>query len=523
VIEIVATSPRGAGLPVSFESEPFVIGSDASAHLRLSGEGILGAHVRLLLTQDKGVLVINLAPSNMTHLDDMPLTTFKPHDWTTEQVLRIADYKLHLSPPLAQGAQIRRGDTPISPRPPPYEAPNIAAPAIYEPPHDAPSHMTEIYQGAFSEPPLGAALGSSMPKEWQQSGSLSAQLTLSQVQLAAGERVRVPLSLRNDYPHPLELQPLFTGIDETWITLSERVVLLKPREMRMVDILLYVPPPIYQQRADVDLLLVDINHAEIKISMHLLIIFKPAPDLLGSIQPPTARDSQTPHLRLQNHTQGTARIFVSGHSGSRRLNILPMQSEIHLPPGQSVQIPIKFQVNRRPFFSGSLQRYSVSAQEGTRAPLDFVGQVRVRPHISCLLVLVLLLAICAVSSAAIIRWGNVIERVDAFLNPSPTPTATFTPSATSTPTVRPTRTPTATPRPPLLTATTDAPPLVSDPRPAGCTQPIPAGWQPYTVRSGDTLFRLALNHGTTVDEIVRVNCMRAPSYLVTGDVILLPP
>jgi hypothetical protein len=43
------------------------------------------------------------------------------------------------------------------------------------------------------------------------------------------------------------------------------------------------------------------------------------------------------------------------------------------------------------------------------------------------------------------------------------------------------------------------------------------------VRVGDNLFRLALNRGTTIDDIVRVNCLSGPGFLVVGDTLLLPP
>lgn len=54
----------------------------------------------------------------------------------------------------------------------------------------------------------------------------------------------------------------------------------------------------------------------------------------------------------------------------------------------------------------------------------------------------------------------------------------------------------------------------------GCGQP-PAGWVPYIVQAGDTLFALSVNTGAAVDEIVRVNCLEMQP-LVTGGQIYLP-
>ncbi|MFN8376545.1 MAG: LysM domain-containing protein [Anaerolineae bacterium] len=479
----------------------------------------------------------------------------------------------------------------------------VNPPAAQSTPRD---YHTEIYKGPIYEPPLDTnSVENTMPKQWQTAGMLGAQLTITQIQLAAGERVRVPLSLRNDYPHKLELQTLITGIDESWVTMSEPTIVLRPREVRLVDMVFFVPPPVYQERAELNLLLVDVNQSDIRMNLSLFVIFKRTPDLIGKLEPATLRDGQTAFLKLQNHTQGVARVFIAGSSPSARVRVLPQQSELHLPPGQTAQVPVKFAVDRRPLFSGAVQNFSVSAQQGTRAPLDFPGKLRVRPHMSCLTVLILLVAIGAVMGAALLRFGNPLtspEILSVFApnqaaeavatqaeaatdRPSstkesgegrgggseePTPTEETdtlsfgdllsndeqgdapaeTPDAAEPVTVedvepvatedielaapeRATPVPTATvavdadPVPPTATATPvpsvpPAPPAFVDPRPLGCAAAIPAGWTPYTVQSGDNLFRLALNHNTTIDDIIAVNCMVPPSYLVTGHVILLP-
>ncbi len=55
---------------------------------------------------------------------------------------------------------------------------------------------------------------------------------------------------------------------------------------------------------------------------------------------------------------------------------------------------------------------------------------------------------------------------------------------------------------------------------AACGQP-PAGWVSYLVQSGDTLYALSRDSGTTVDQIVQVNCLEAKLF-VTGMQIYLP-
>ena len=50
----------------------------------------------------------------------------------------------------------------------------------------------------------------------------------------------------------------------------------------------------------------------------------------------------------------------------------------------------------------------------------------------------------------------------------------------------------------------------------------PQWWARYQIRPGDTLGALAVNRGTTIDEILRANC-RAELDLVAGQFIFLPP
>jgi LysM repeat protein len=66
------------------------------------------------------------------------------------------------------------------------------------------------------------------------------------------------------------------------------------------------------------------------------------------------------------------------------------------------------------------------------------------------------------------------------------------------------------------------------PAPAAATAPAPAAPPPavptvtYVVRPGDTLFGIALRHGTTVDAIALSNSITNPRLVVTGSSLVLP-
>ncbi len=125
--------------------------------------------------------------------------------------------------------------------------------------------------------------------------------------------------------------------------------------------------------------------------------------------------------------------------------------------------------------------------------------------------------------------------------PLPTPTATITPTPTATLTVTATAslTPTVSPTPsttPTLTVTATASPTLTptpSATPSATPAPIttaaalcvpiqPAGWVRYTVRPGDTLSGLAAAVGTTVAELMVVNCITDARLVFVGQVLFVP-
>lgn len=111
------------------------------------------------------------------------------------------------------------------------------------------------------------------------------------------------------------------------------------------------------------------------------------------------------------------------------------------------------------------------------------------------------------------RWQVILQEQDGtivYSSPqgafevlvrTPTPTNTATPAETATPTNTPTPTPTATPE--------------------ECVPTLPPGWARYSYKSGDLLFNLAIETGTTVAEIERVSCVSSTT-ISAGQEIFLP-
>ncbi len=102
---------------------------------------------------------------------------------------------------------------------------------------------------------------------------------------------------------------------------------------------------------------------------------------------------------------------------------------------------------------------------------------------------------------------------------SPPPTKTATPESTDSsqnPMDNPTEKPANTPVP----SATTIPPTITQ-RPTTSCQ-IASGWVPYTVQAGDTLYKIGLRYGVTVDVLQNGNCLSITALSV-GDVIYVPP
>ncbi len=114
----------------------------------------------------------------------------------------------------------------------------------------------------------------------------------------------------------------------------------------------------------------------------------------------------------------------------------------------------------------------------------------------------------------------------ATATPTATPTATLTATSSATPTLTATATHTMTP---THTATASATPTATAVPPtstpalsaSGC--PIPPGWLPYAVQSGDTLFSLARGSGSTVSALQSGNCLADETIFAAQELYLPSP
>lgn len=234
---------------------------------------------------------------------------------------------------------------------------------------------------AAATPASGAALFSTLPKDWQYTGLFGVQLPLPVISLVAGERVRVPVSLRNGYAEELRLHVSVEGVPTEWVLGPPSLITLAAGEIQTIDLVLQTrPSPALQQVRELYIRFMDRSAPQVMTAVTLTLSFKDEPNLVGRLEPVEAAETRPVHLLLQNHTQAATEIFITAHTTDREhLLVTPQQAQLRLPPGGSVQVGVSFQVLRRPWLRPMTCDYCLTVTHSLRAPLDYPGRVRIRP------------------------------------------------------------------------------------------------------------------------------------------------
>ncbi len=144
-----------------------------------------------------------------------------------------------------------------------------------------------------------------------------------------------------------------------------------------------------------------------------------------------------------------------------------------------------------------------------------------------LFVLVLLIVIFPLS-ACTLPAASGVEDLDVLMSEAASETAVPTDEAvepteavTEAPTEALTEEPTEEPTPAPTEEPTTEPTLAPTEEPTAQPEVI-AGPQQHVVRAGENLFRIALNHGVTLEALAQANGITNPAFIYVGQVLIIP-
>ncbi len=290
--------------------------------------------------------------------------------------------------------------TPITPE----EAPVAAVPDDIEP--IAPSEVTpardlhffaddDNWQTQPYVPPLHQLDEefdpNTQPKSWAYQANLGAQVTLNPVKAVPGERVRVPLSVRNANEFPIEVRVMLTGLPMGWEVLSAPLLPLKANEITLTDLVIQTQPGQTEAVIDAMVHLKDMTMQGVSTQAPLQFALRRDADLVGWLEPDQTVDGEPAYLHLQNHTRSAVTVFLNGGSDSDNLRLRLAETRLDVPPGQAVRVAVQFGVSQRPLLRAGQRNFWISAQQGTRAPLDYTSTVKIQPRLRVIPLLAVLL------------------------------------------------------------------------------------------------------------------------------------
>ncbi len=232
------------------------------------------------------------------------------------------------------------------------------------------------YEAPADSPPLAT-----LPKHWQTAQLFSAQLLVNPVALVAGERVRVPISVRNESAQPLTLDLQVRGLPAEWIKGPGGPLTVGPSRIGFFDVILQPDPLAGQAVQEAEVRLVSREDSAVTLTLPMRLQLKAEPNLIGRVEPEAAGEAGGAALTLQNCTQATIDVFMAGHCEAPALEVSLAERQVRIPPGQTVKVPILFRVLQRPWVGTEVIPFAVSAVHESRAPLDFVGTVAIAPRV----------------------------------------------------------------------------------------------------------------------------------------------
>ncbi len=277
---------------------------------------------------------------------------------------------------------------------------------VWQPDDD---QITQPYTPANgAQPVIERLMESYAPStDWHYNTNLSAQLTMNPVTVAVGERVRVPVSVHNGNVFGTTVRLMVAGQPDGWESAPAPRLTLQPGELRTADLLIQIRPDIQQPTLELAVLVSDVMNSDITVQLPLKLVLKRDLSLSGRLEKALVRDKDTAYLTIQNHAAAETRVFLGGQAEGDEVEVMLPENELWLGAGQSARVPVHFHAQRRPLLRERRRAFWLTAQEGSRAPLDYRGVVRVAPRLGWLALLILLLIGIEVLVAAVLVLNAV--------------------------------------------------------------------------------------------------------------------
>ncbi len=254
------------------------------------------------------------------------------------------------------------------------------APAESYPDKEDPTNFM-AYELLPIDVPLEEESQNTLPKDWTHSdGSLSVQMHRKDLRFVPGERVRIPVSVKNNSPNVgLKLRVSLHGMPPMWKADIPPNFSLAPGEIKSLRVILYNTEGRPNTEKHVQLYIEDIDVPNIRTHLDIPVKLKQDRDLTCALVTPVLSDSQTGYVSITNHTQTQTRVALSADFDSEDSVIYMHENTVEIAPHQTVRVPYSIDAQRRELFRHVPHLYWIAIAPTTRAALDYPGTAVIEP------------------------------------------------------------------------------------------------------------------------------------------------
>jgi eukaryotic-like serine/threonine-protein kinase len=380
-----------------------VIGRSQACDIVLDAPGVSRQHTRLERTAT-GWQISDMGSSNGTWVKESQLLPHIPETWEPGSVARIGPYFIRWQP---AGTAVQ-ADTSLT-----KTAPH-----------------TDVTQLLTMD------------------GQLGVMVDPTNAEVRPGGRTQVQVELSNQGTRIDHFELGLSGLPAEWVTLPTEPVQLMPGGRSLLSLTIHPPRDSNAEagRHTYQLTIKSASTGKQVADIEGSVTVEPFTGFSFDAHPTRLVNKGVCRISLQNEGNSEAVFEVSGRDPGGVVDFIGEESAVTVPPGQSVELPLRIQPQKRPFLGKTeVHPFQVQARTTTGESQQKQGVLEVRSRFSIwtIAIIPVLLMVCCIGGIVVTQaweWlpgqdGQTPEAI--IVTEGPAPIATRTPTAVPTPTATP--------------------------------------------------------------------------------------
>jgi eukaryotic-like serine/threonine-protein kinase len=353
------------------EKAVMVIGRSEACDIVLDAAGISRQHARLERTTT-GWQISDMGSSNGTWVKDTQLLPNIPETWEPGSTARIGPYFLQWQPGKRTAVQ------------------------------------KQAHHPAFMKTPSHSGVTQLLTMD----GQLGVMVDPTNAEVAPGGRTEVQVELSNQGSMVDHFELRVSGLPPEWVTLPSEPVQLMPGGSSLLPLSIH-PPRTSSARAGRSAYQLFIYSASTRKRVAKIdgsVTVEPFTGFSFEARPTRLVNEGVCRVSLRNEGNSSAAFALSGSDPGEVIRFRGEQQSVTVPPGQSVELPLKVQPQKRPLFGKTeVHPFQLQVQSTTGESQQKQGVLEVRPRLPTwiMTIIPILIMICCIGgSVGAYAWFN---------------------------------------------------------------------------------------------------------------------